>query len=220
MVVENKYRKFMISQLPGGNNAGGPTDVNSDINHLSPLVASVQYDADGIYQKCRTNNTVGSVAGWVPSQSPVGINSGLQRQAKPIMYVIVKTGAVITSAAWHIGLTSYEPTTPDATQHEAKLWYDTDVHSDGLWRTVTDNDSGSPEIQTTSLAITASQRMEVKIDCRDTSKIDFYVNNTLISSHTSQLPTLTAQISSFAVVKNRAASERNILVGRMVKSFD
>jgi hypothetical protein len=174
------------------------------------------WDSDGGWVRYRTGSTINTSSGVRASTSPANGASGggVQIQSRPTQYLVIKTDTSVENIQLQAGMTSNDPTSPDATQHEAKFFYDTSVHGTEFWRCVTDNDSGSPEVTVTTIPVLPDTKYKLKIDAETPGSILFYVSDVLVATHSTVLPDSGEYITHLVTVKNRAAAIKGIFFGR------
>lgn len=91
--------------------------------------------------------------------------------------------------------------------------YDTAVDSGLFWRTATDNGSGTPTVTITTFALNNSLVFRCRIVCNQAAgTVNFYINDTLVASHTTTLPALTTLLVPAVNVTTLTAATRAILV--------
>lgn len=88
----------------------------------------------------------------------------------------------------------------------AAFRYATDVDGTAFWRCVTDNGTGSPAVTVTTTAVAVSTRYRMLIDARDSTSIKFYINDTLVATHTTTLPVNTTDMGGTFQIRQLATS--------------
>jgi hypothetical protein len=72
-------------------------------------------------------------------------------------------------------------------------------------------------VTTTSVAIATGTPYTLRIDCRDSANVKFYINGTLVATHTNNLPTATQAMGWGTLVTNLVGgvgSAKAFLFGR------
>lgn len=109
---------------------------------------------------------------------------------------IVAIGNTITSYRCWIGFTTADLTavaTP-TTQHVAAFSYDTGRDGTVFFRTVTNDGVGAATVTATTTAVTAGQVYHFRIVNVSTSSVQFYIDNTLVNTHSTTLPGATTTL--------------------------
>jgi hypothetical protein len=139
----------------------------------------------------------------------------------PIVTFVIKTGAVLpiaTERLW-VGMASASLAAADSPTgaHVMAFRYAPTVDATAFWRVVT-NDGGADtgtETTTTS-AIAVSTRYVLMIDATNSASIAFYVNGTLVATHTTNLPTATQALGTACHVNDVAAgSTKELLISNI-----
>jgi hypothetical protein len=76
---------------------------------------------------------------------------------------------------------------PSASRHVAAFRYAPDSDGTAFWRTYTSNGAGGSTVNTTSVAVAADTRYEFEI-IMGSSSVAFYINGSLVFTHTTNLP--------------------------------
>lgn len=158
--------------------------------------------------------TSGSVSGNV-----AGLNSAAtvcRRDWSPEFVVRMETGAAITNVRLWFGLFSTVPTgsATGNTGHLAAFRYDTGVDGTAFWRTATDSGTNSPTVTTTaqSIATGTAYRLRMKLQA---SQVLFYINDVLVATHTTTLPTATTMLSYYATVTTLTTAAATFKASRL-----
>lgn len=166
-------------------------------------------DADGPL----INYQSGAVSGNVG-----GLNSAAtvcRRDWQPTFFARIKTPATITLNRFWIGLFSGAPTasaTPAV--HLAGFRYDTTADGTAFWRLATDDSGGAPTLTTTTVAVAADTVYDMAIRLIS-SGVKFWINNTYLGQHTTDLPTSTTMLSWYVTVTTLTGAARNIKISRV-----
>ena len=138
------------------------------------------------------------------SANPSGSNWGIRTTnftelsgaTSPVWMCSGKTGASasdLTNLRMWIGMCNSNPIGSDnpGVIPMAMFRYATGVDGTAFWRTVTD-DGASSTITTTTVAVAINTRYEFRIEWLRAGSIDFFINQQLVASHTTNLPSATA----------------------------
>jgi hypothetical protein len=169
-------------------------------------------DANGIFQKHRTTSASGNSAGWLSAFTLTRTDWLPEFNA----YVQLDTGGVANSRYW-VGLFSNTPVasgTPNI--HALAFRYDTGPDGTAFWRTVSIAGTGaSANVVTTSVAVAINTPYRLRIVVNTTSKVSFYINDVLVSVHTSTLPTSSTLLGYGCQVTTLTTAPHNIRVSRI-----
>jgi len=178
---------FFASKQPDGGN-GGWSIFNMSGSFGNTGSTTHQLDSDGfwnVYQGTWGANTAGQI------NTPYSMT---RLDWKPIFGATIKTAASIASGTRiFVGLFSATPlghpgsATPSL--HYVAFRYDTGADGTANWRCVSDNASGSPTVTDSGVTIAASTKYLLRIEVVSTSSVKFYINDTLVATHTTTLPT-------------------------------
>lgn len=133
-----------------------------------------------------TGTTSGNSAGVLSGFDVV--RSGWQSKTA----FVIQTGASITSGRWWFGFTTADLTgvaTP-TTQNVAAFSYDTGRDGTVFWRTVTNDGVGAATVTATTTAIATATVYNLRIEMNGATNVLFYINDTLVNTHTTTLPDL------------------------------
>lgn len=170
--------------------------------------AAAAMETEGPYLAFASAATLNSDAGF-RSGDPVA-----QRGWSSIYRAKIRTGAAITVVRYWVGLFASTPmasATPAI--HLAGFRYDTAADGTAFWRCVTDNGSGSPTVTTTSAAVAVDTAYRFKIEL-GASDVKFYVDGTLVATHTTTLPTSTTSLSAYQQLRTLEAVAKTIKINR------
>lgn len=166
-----------------------------------------------------TTALVNSVGGLVSADF-----TRFRRDWQPELNFRIATQGSVAEIRFWIGMFS---ASPDAvgdltTIHGAAFRYDTGVDGTAFWRCVTGNNSGADTTTTTSVAVSTSTFYTMRIVCSNTTPdVKFYINGTLVATHTATLPTSTQLMGYGARVTTLAAvTAKRIGWGRMLLLHD
>jgi hypothetical protein len=101
------------------------------------------------------------------------------------------------------------------TAHMAAFRYDTAADGTAFWRCVSNSGgAGTHEVSTTSVAVTSNTRYRFRIVCTTTT-IKFYINDALVATHSTSVPSGSTGMAWFCSVTNLlAGTARKIRFGR------
>ena len=151
-------------------------------------------DASGFYIVYQ-QTSAGSTGGWGAT------NNDTQARFKPKGYTLMKLFTTLVARVW-VGLVSASPAsvdTPGASSsiHMAAFRY-SPTAGDSNWKTVT-SDGSTDEVQDTGVA--ASDDTKFKLEVRVlASSVEFYIDDVLVTTHSSVLPGSTTNIGGFTRV--------------------
>lgn len=91
------------------------------------------------------------------------------------------------------------------------FYYDKSTYADGYWRTVCQDGGGSDIKATTSTVSTDPVFLEVEVNAAGTS-VAFYIDGTLVNTHTSNIDTSTGLWSGASFVKTAGTTSRGFYV--------
>jgi hypothetical protein len=136
------------------------------------------------------------------------------RYATPIYYCRLKTGADVTSYGFMAGFSNSAISSlgsgSDPGNHSAVFRYHTGADGTAFWRTVT-KDGSTLETTVTTVPFTASTLYELSVEM-DLTEVRFYINSTLVSTHTVRLPLSTTPLQAGWCITTLAASTRTFRV--------
>ncbi|MCR4294041.1 MAG: hypothetical protein NUW21_00795, partial [Elusimicrobia bacterium] len=145
----------------------------------------------------------------------------LKTEIDPIVTFVVKTGAVLpiaTERLW-IGFSDASLTGTDSPTgaHVMAFRYAPTADTTAFWRTVTNDvgaDTGTTTVTATAIAV--STRYTLTIDATDSAAIKFYINDVVVATHTTNLPTATVALGCECFVDDVAgASTKELLVSKI-----
>jgi len=129
----------------------------------------------------------------------------------------IKTGGDIASVRTFVGLESTDITdvgdsAPQA--HYAMFRYATDVDGTAFWRTMTNDNGVTPTVTTTSVAIAVDTVYFLRIRWNAAAdEIKFYIDDVLVATHTTDLPTSSTSLGPVVSVKTLNGNVKGILWG-------
>lgn len=145
-------------------------------------------DSDGPFVQRTSSASNGADAGFEPSGGSG--YSLVKPEWNPTAIWKVKTDTSISVCSIWVALVSANlgsGATPNA--QVAGFVYNTSSHGTAFWRTYThDNSGGSGTTTTTTASIATSTLYDLKIEVT-TADVKFYVGGTLVSTHTTKIPT-------------------------------
>jgi hypothetical protein len=181
-------------------------------------VASVGFSADPVFTGTLANGddatgcwltfTTGAVSGNAAG-FPGGFVFGMLQSWRAESTWRVKTDAAITSFRTWIGHVSAGLSTKatPTTEHCAAFRYSTDVDGTAFWRCVTHDGGATPTVTTTTAAIATNTAYTLRI-VHATGEVRFYVNGTLVATHTTTLPGATTALNGSCTAVTLTAATR------------
>jgi hypothetical protein len=98
----------------------------------------------------------------------------------------------------------------------AAFRYDTGADGTAFWRCVTHDNSGSPTVTTTTMPIAAGTLYRLRIVCQaGFGNVKFYINDTLVATHTTHLPDTTQALSWLSKITNLNSTSKGFRFYRM-----
>jgi hypothetical protein len=180
--------------------------VGTATNVDNPLVAS------GI--KLTTAATLNSTAGVTPDTA-----SQLVPAWAPMFYAQVTTDTDITNIRLWAGLFSGDPaaiTSPTALNCVA-FRYDTGTDGTAFWRVLSSANSATPTLVATTSAIAASTQYTLRIESNvSNSSYRFFVNDVVVATVTTTLPTYNQGMSPWVRITALAAVAKSVIFSRWV----
>lgn len=179
-----------VTKMPDGG-SGGWASYGNGQTLGSEGSTTHQFDSDGYWNVYQGTFGAGSKGRFFQ-----GTNYTISRlDWKPIFEATIKTYSDITSSRIFCGLFSATPfgsATPSV--HYVAFRYDTGADGTAKWRCVSDNASGSPTVTDSGVTIAASTRYSLRIEVVSTSSVKFYIDDVLVATHTTTLPTSTQSL--------------------------
>jgi hypothetical protein len=170
---------------------------------------------DGLWLNFATAASTNAVA-------HLSFNSGgpiYKRQWLPDLVQRVKTGGDVTNVRYWIGFFSGASgdlsATPTSTDY-AGFRYDTSTDGTAFWRCVSDDNSSpaSATTTTTTVAVAIDTPYHFRVDM-DASAVRFSINNALVATHATNIPTLTTGLMCRTGLTALAASARSFRISRV-----
>jgi hypothetical protein len=123
----------------------------------------------------------------------------------------------VTNSRYWVGLFSASPVASGVPNiHAVAFRYDTGVDGTAFWRTVSIAGTGaSANVTTTSVAVAINTAYKLRIRVVTTSKVEFYINNVLVATHTTTLPTSSTLLGYGCQVTTLTTGPHNIRVSRI-----
>lgn len=147
-------------------------------------------DSTGVYISYASAASTNSNAGWSEFT-----NTLVGTENAPVFYAALMTGSSLATCRLWVGLAASALIASDTPSvHYAAFRYSPAVDGTAFWRCVTDNGSGSPTVTVTTAAIAVSTRYKLRIDATDPASIKFYINDALVATHTTTLPTSSTKL--------------------------
>ena len=178
------------------------------------LSASILLDTTGTYFNSASSGSSGGDFGFYS-----GVNQ-FRRDQVPEATFTVKTGTVITNLRTWVGFASTAstmlsqdlPGSGGSSLHCAAFRYNTGVDGTAFWRTVT-ADGSAETVTTTTAAVTTNTRYILRI-VTSASDVKFYVDGTLVATHTTNLPGASTNLQWLAAGETTEASGKSFRVAR------
>jgi hypothetical protein len=172
-------------------------------------------DSTGIYVNMASRTTSNSDSGIYYGYGGLKINT----VTKPVVTMAIKTGAsssdLQTCRIW-MGLFSNDPMASDTPAlHLAAFRYAPATDTTAYWRCVTDDGGGAPTVTATDIEIEADTRYVLKVDCTDPASIQFYINGTLVATHTTDLPSTSQDLGCWMQIRTLDAAAKNIRISKL-----
>ena len=196
---------------------GGLTSFNTIGFLTSPTVNGTNTssnDSDGQWLAYATVAIIDRDAGWISTAF-----TQVQRQNIPVFDMLVKTGSVLADIQnvriWN-GLFSGSPVASALPAlHLAGFRYDTSVDGTAFWRCVTNDGGGVGTVTTTTVAVVQNTSYKFRIDMSSSGNVKFYINDTLVATHTTTLPGSTQNLGHVENLRTLAAATKNYKISRI-----
>lgn len=211
-ILNVSRRTFSAIKTPG--TGATLTAIGGTPTHTLTGTASNVSDSSGHYVQLSGD---GAIAGIQIATTEV-----VKTEIGPVCTFVVKTGALLpvqaTERIW-IGMSSADLSGSDSPTGAHVMAFRYAISTDGtvFWRTVTNDggaDAGTPT--TTTVAIAASTRYVLTVDASDSTSIKFYINGTLASTHTTNLPTATTALGCQCFALDAGAGTMELLISNIV----
>jgi len=138
-----------------------------------------------------------------------------RRDWLPVFSARVLTHSNIASTRLWLGLFSTDPKSTGAATaiHCAAIGYDTGIDGTAFWRSITSN--GAAETRTAlATAIATSTSYTIRIECQASSVL-FYINDVLVRTETSTLPTSTQLLGVALRITTLTGAAKRLHFGRV-----
>lgn len=164
----------------------------------------------GNYSTFNTTAVINTDVGWEDFTAPGVIVS---RDILRWWGAKIHTGPFITDTRIWVGLFASTPmAATDPAIHGAGFRYSTDVDGTAFWRCWSNDGAGAGTVTTTTAAIAANSSCHLFIDQSDSAAIRFYVDGTLVATHSTDLPALTTLLGRNLRIRNLAAAAKDFRV--------
>lgn len=216
--LPNRHRNWFRIQINGASAASAPIQVGTSLGSVTTSgTASLVEDSTGTYLNYVNAGALNSTCGWDKSttlQNPAATS-------KPMFTWVMKTGASaddITSCriAFAIldGMTVATFATTDVpAANYIGFRYTPDVDGSAFWRATTNDGGASPTVTVTSVSIATDTRYVLQAYMPDSSTVKYYINGTLVATHTTDIPSFGASRLMWAGLSNdNSAVARNIRI--------
>lgn len=132
-----------------------------------------------------------------------------RRAYEPTLIQAVRTQASIADVRIWVGFFGASPTgSSTAPANTAAFRYDTGVDGTAFWRTVT-SDATTPTVTATSVAIATGTEYVLRIEM-SASSVEFFIDDVLVNTHTTNLPVSTTTVGIGAVITALAAAAKGL----------
>lgn len=170
---------------------------------------------DGKWMNHATTAIIGNASGVIAALFTI-----VRRDWETEYITTIRTDPTNTSVRYWMGLFSAAPdliVRGIGTIHIAAFSYDTGIDGTAFWRTCTSGGGVNTfTTTTTTQSIQPNTKYIMRIVCSNTSNdIKFYINNTLVSTHSATLPTSTQLLGYGNRITTLTASIRNLKWGRI-----
>lgn len=190
---------FAIRQalITFGGNGAYTNDGIGAITVTGASFGEINNDSAGHFNYVACNTTINNVAGFTSPTFTAFTMGGR-------IYFHIKTYTSISAIRIHVGLTNNAATqiaSTNPTTDSLGFVFDTGA-SHTNWQAISNDNSGTGTITDTGVAVATSTDYVFCIDFTDTSSVKYYINNSLVVTRTSQLPTAATQLLVAAQVQN------------------
>lgn len=217
-LMASVHRRELVVAATGSSTTLGSYGMATPTVATTNITATVDNQAAGPMNSYATTAASGVDAGVLSDFGRI------QARWAPYFYGRIMTDAsAITSTRLAVGLVSAEiasdagPASTGAYAVASGAWfrYATDIDGTAFWRTVT-SDAANATVTTTTAAIAANTSYELIIEVNSAAtSIRFWVNGTLVATHTANLPAATTALGYTARLRTLAASARALRFGRI-----
>lgn len=155
--------------------------------------------------------SISAIAGWTNTALIV------QRSQYGLFTQEIKTGSGatdLTNVRYWVSTANSAPTSADdpASVHLAGFRYAPATDGTVFWRTCT-KDGTTMTATATTVAVTVDTYYKFQI-VFESAAVKFYINNTLVNTHTTNLPTATTGMGTFVALTNITGVARTMRLGR------
>lgn len=158
-------------------------------------------DTTGPWVEYTTVASNGSSGGWGHGWATT------RRDWKPLLLINMKPGSNLTVCRFLLGFSSSTFGADTGGGVETAMFRCSSVAGDTTWKTITSN-TGATTVTDTGVTVTSGVSYELRIDMSDSSNIKFYINGDLVSTHTTNLPSGSTDLSGQALVTNTTTAQR------------
>lgn len=176
-------------------------------------------DVDGPWLRHTTTTTTNNGCGLLPSFAGY---TNVRRGWNPEFAIRIRTDTTpYASTRLMIGLASaggYDASATPNISH-ALFRYDTSADGTAFWRCISDSGTGTPQATTTSVAVAADTVyfFDIKMGA---SNVTFYINGTLVATHSTTIPAANTPLGLVARVVNLASTARFLKWSRLAILHD
>lgn len=211
-------RKIVEVSHPGGGsglvirNWSAPTVVASGTTDV--------VDDDGGWNKYDTSATSGNAATLKGGGTAASAFKMVRPVQLPDLLLRIKTDASLADVRLWAGLVAnaLDASSDASGIAVAAFRYDTGVDGTAFWRTVTNDGTTTGNVTTTTAGIAVSTLYLLRIKVVSTTSIEFYVNGTLVATHTTDLPGASQDLGFWLSLTTLAAAAKSIRFSRLVLS--
>lgn len=209
-----QFGSVMRSMAPYLDDAGIAVNVVHSLTHgyqHEGDVADIAFDANapGCWALYNTEATLGDDAGW-----DLGLTNPFMLRTNWAPMSIewrIQTGATLTSVLFWVGCFVSTPmASPDPSLDGFGFRYDTGADLTAFWRCWSNDGPSTGTTTTTTVAITAHTAYTFRVDVVSTTEMRFYIDNVLVATHTTNLPTATTDLIPQCKVRALANAVRSI----------
>ena len=145
-------------------------------------------------------------------------------QSSPIFSttVLFPTATDITNVRIWVGAFAGTPVGSDVPPVASMMAFRYSTSADGtvFWRTVTQDTTSATTVQITTTPIAINTKYYLKIDATNQASIKFYINNVLVTTHTTNLPGNNFVMGFTVASTNLTALVRNIRWYKIMMDFN
>lgn len=209
-----QFGTVMRSMAPYLDDAGITVTVAHSLTHGyqeegDTIDTAFDANAPGCWAVYNTLGSTGDDAGWdLALTNPMNLRTNWYPLSVEWRY---QSGGTLTNGRWWIGCFSATPmASDDPAVHGFGFRYATATDGTAFWRTWTNDGSSGGTATTTTVAVASNTAYTFRVDVVSTTEIRFYVNGTLVATHTTNLPTATVDLIPYCKVRTLANAVRSV----------